>query len=601
MKSCSIPLFKSVLACIVSLSGISANAQYISAYDKNGNVRSTSDKAAEEARNKSNINTNGSGVSKAAATQKKAVDINFGEDEYRLYAYVGEEDGGLRPVRSKDNKWGYINSSNEIIIPLKYDKVKFTEKGIFGVKLNNKWGFVDWYGNITVPIIYADLITGFDNKRIAIVMDSRATYLKINEHGFTVGTITALEIERSHHAGYDTKNPYFEGLSLVGFTGKKKGYLDINWNVVIPLIYDDADNFNEGMASVKLGNKWGFINKTGQMVVPTKYDTANNFRKGLALVGMNGKYGYIDTTGTAVIQIIYDDVKPESLGYYVVKSGKKWGFLDKKGAIIFPFEYDDILNNFQVPEPEMYAYYPVVKPAVATVIKDYQQYTINAAGEAGYKTALSPKGYDEAGTYSIEGLASVKVKGKWGMIDTKGKIVIPIIYDTRLNILEGLIRIQLDNKYGYVDLTGKAITPLKYDRAADFWTESSPTVRINDKWGAIDRTGAEVVEVKYDEIRAYPKAETFAVKLNKKWGLVDKKGVEIIEIKYDEKCDESDMYLSQGSYTWFITKYGNEIAPFIYTKVKEPENGLIYFKLDGKFYPFDYSGKKLSKKMIKTE
>ena len=41
---------------------------------------------------------------------------------------------------------------------------------------------------------------------------------------------------------------------------------------VIPFIYDDVDNFSEGLAVVKLGGMWSFIDKTGREVVPFKYD-----------------------------------------------------------------------------------------------------------------------------------------------------------------------------------------------------------------------------------------------------------------------------------------------------------------------------------------
>ena len=68
------------------------------------------------------------------------------------------------------------------------------------------------------------------------------------------------------------------------------------------LKYDDANNFSEGLARVKLNGKYGYIDKQGTEVIPLKYDYANNFSEGLALVGLADKYGFIDKQGTEVVK-----------------------------------------------------------------------------------------------------------------------------------------------------------------------------------------------------------------------------------------------------------------------------------------------------------
>jgi hypothetical protein len=44
---------------------------------------------------------------------------------------------------------------------------------------------------------------------------------------------------------------------------------------------------------VKLNGKVGFIDKTGKVIVPPKYDDAEDFKEGLAWVKLNGKEFYI--------------------------------------------------------------------------------------------------------------------------------------------------------------------------------------------------------------------------------------------------------------------------------------------------------------------
>jgi len=42
--------------------------------------------------------------------------------------------------------------------------------------------------------------------------------------------------------------------------------------IVIPLIFDKADSFFEGIAGVRKNNKWGFIDRNGKVVVPFQYE-----------------------------------------------------------------------------------------------------------------------------------------------------------------------------------------------------------------------------------------------------------------------------------------------------------------------------------------
>ncbi|GHT13140.1 hypothetical protein FACS1894170_08790 [Planctomycetales bacterium] len=48
---------------------------------------------------------------------------------------------------------------------------------------------------------------------------------------------------------------------------------------------------------VTLGNKWGFIDTNGNEVIPLKYDVAERFLEGLAVVELGDRRYLIDKTG----------------------------------------------------------------------------------------------------------------------------------------------------------------------------------------------------------------------------------------------------------------------------------------------------------------
>lgn len=71
-------------------------------------------------------------------------------------------------------------------------------------------------------------------------------------------------------------------------------------------LYEDAYPFSEGLAAVKLDGKYGFIDHDFNLVIPCKYDEVNSFEGGLALVYLNQPGVeislYIDKKGKVVWQ-----------------------------------------------------------------------------------------------------------------------------------------------------------------------------------------------------------------------------------------------------------------------------------------------------------
>ena len=63
------------------------------------------------------------------------------------------------------------------------------------------------------------------------------------------------------------------------------------------------------------------------------------------------------------------------------------------------------------------------------------------------------RGYDYVAEYS-EGLAEVKLNGKWGFIDKSGTLVIPCKYDVAISFDNGRAEVRLNGKRGYVNKSG---------------------------------------------------------------------------------------------------------------------------------------------------
>ncbi|MBQ5914134.1 MAG: WG repeat-containing protein [Alistipes sp.] len=113
--------------------------------------------------------------------------------------------------------------------------------------------------------------------------------------------------------------------------------------IVIPLKYDDAYDFREGLVVVKLNGKWGFIDKTGKEITPLKYDDVRVYgmNEGMVAVEFNDRYGYIDHTGKEVTPIKYYAVDSFVEGLAGVALNG-CGFIDKTGKEVIPLKYDSV-------------------------------------------------------------------------------------------------------------------------------------------------------------------------------------------------------------------------------------------------------------------
>ena len=112
--------------------------------------------------------------------------------------------------------------------------------------------------------------------------------------------------------------------------------------------------------------------------------------------------------------------------------------------------------------------------------------------------------YDNAQASFSDGLARVKLNGKWGFVNTQGKEVIPLMYDNVDFFSEGLSRVSLGDdetgKWGFVNTQGKEVIPLKYDYAWSFH-EGLAIVKLSGKKGYVDKEGHEYWDMTEDEVR----------------------------------------------------------------------------------------------------
>lgn len=107
-------------------------------------------------------------------------------------------------------------------------------------------------------------------------------------------------------------------------------------------------------------------------------------------------------------------------------------------------------------------------------------------------TEVIPCKYEGAESFS-EGLAAVRLNGKWGFIDKEGKVVVPCKYDGAGSFSEGLAAVMLNDKWGFIDKTGKEVAACQYYDVSEFSEGLAAVVNDARKLGFINTTGAVAI------------------------------------------------------------------------------------------------------------
>jgi hypothetical protein len=158
----------------------------------------------------------------------------------------------------------------------------------------------------------------------------------------------------------------------------KTGFRDLDGNIVIKPIYDNAEMFSEGLSTVQIGNKYGLIDETGKYVLPMHdREYLGSVHNGLASFRANDKYGFIDTAGHEKIKPQFDWVDEFSEGLCVVRNDKgKHGYIDTTGKLVvdYQFQYAYKFENGQA-KVEVNNLWGAIDKTGKVVIEPTHQYT----------------------------------------------------------------------------------------------------------------------------------------------------------------------------------------------------------------------------------
>lgn len=87
--------------------------------------------------------------------------------------------------------------------------------------------------------------------------------------------------------------------------------------------------FSEGMIRVTDGIRWGYASPYGAVVIPVQFDAAEDFELGVARVKVDGKIGLLHWDGVYLFEPVYDELVEVGYGLYLGRIGAEWDVLSE--------------------------------------------------------------------------------------------------------------------------------------------------------------------------------------------------------------------------------------------------------------------------------
>ena len=415
----------------------------------------------------------------------------------------------------------------------------------------------------------------------------------VEDAGFTVNWIDpGIEYISIRHEGQRDGSEELYWIEVVTENGSKKyGFVNGRGQVAVPVIYDDAQPYSNGVTIVRLNGKRIVIDTNGEEVFDvSEYDRVNIFSKEFADTYINGKWGVIDKSGNEVLPCEYDSVGWSKHGAIWAGKGeliftddgeleqdnRKYALFDSAGKRLTEFEYEYIgLANWR---EKWWDYLETDETEPLLAKKDGKYGFIDNTGKI-----VIPCEY-EAAFGGTEGIFACSKNGKWGHIDSEGKITTPFLYDDAEAFGDGLANVNKDGKWGYVDTRGNLVIPCEYESEGYFLNGAAAVTKTEDggiHGYVIDKTGNAIVGPKdynmYVGINLY-EVEPFE-STGRPGAILDKEGNRLTRF-YPMSIGSFNDGIAQIYFTvnfkllcGLINQYGAEISPPIFSDIKIIDSG----------------------------
>jgi WG containing repeat len=480
----------------------------------------------------------------------------------------------------KNKKYGLMNDSLKYILAPEWDMIDMTYKDYIILKKAKQTTYADTNGNLLLPMLYND----------AFVLDHHNKFyaVKLNKWGI-----------------YDSENKtmlfdyQFDDFDYCGGCGTKPNYFLAQKN-----------------------KNWGVVSFDKKILAPFKYQHSHSQMRSdywEASMSLNNKQVLIDlTTAKQFDASLFEEPGIINSNIFKALNNKGKYFITKRNGDKVPGVFDWLDNDM-----------------------NFNSFTSFKAAVDGRVGVL-----DSLGNVLVECIYSdikiindfnfaVKNKGKWGIVNNKQRLLVPIVYNeietddlgfiflkkgASYNVFDVLKQVlnntqfesvdilkfndssffvitELDGKKGILGDSAKLVIPNEYDLIDLIYSTNFFKIKKDNLFGLIDWSGKIIIPCKYDDIDVYNKLNLITAKQNSNYFLYNFNGQKIFESSFSNMSIINDslfLLKQKNDSLFFIGKRGQQPEQLKYQEVIINGESLSAKINDSAHVLLNFSGKKIT-------
>lgn len=539
----------------------------------------------------------------------------------------------------KQRLLGLIDQCGALVLSNRYNEIQAYGGEVFRANLDGKWGIVTFDDLVLIPFEF-DYISPMKNGRCVVIDNKKCGVanqqgevivkpqfdrIELEEDGVKAYTGKQLSVFNFDEGGRVAANSNFDSHFTIKVTREKNRALGFEDTAGSPY---ELEKF-EWFYSPK-HDKWGLrrLDNGNVQIEPSFHEIKVDKALGLTLVGLEMMqeikfdrtsyrfemgYGVVQNdTGLLVHETDLVDVRLSDFekGMPVARcifTNGKYGLVNKIGKIIckdyaFIGEFNNgvarasqkgkMSASLDKSPQNLGSLQAFLTSKLAPVsLTDYTQHDLDIDNKGvltcescnwGYIDTLGNMAVQPQFTFAKDFVNQVGIVlsgDKWGMVDSKGKQLLPCRYD-ELGFLENtgnkVLRVfKKEEKYGLIDTLGQLAVGVHYESIGSF-SEGRLAVKRNNVWGFVDENGREVVPCRFDEVGTFSEGRA-AARLGSKWGYIDRNGTVELDFQFSKAGEFSNGVAPakrEGPNFGYIDRQGNWAIKPIYPKAYPFDRGV---------------------------
>ncbi|RAV99788.1 WG repeat-containing protein [Pseudochryseolinea flava] len=433
------------------------------------------------------------------------------------------------------NLQGLIDREGQIKIEPTYREIQVTNEGTVNARAADEWIVLDGKNQL-IRKTFADMIEPTGKDQLRILQSGKVTLADVQFNTTSKTTMNAL-------------GGFYRDRAVFTYDGKQ-GLIDRRGNTIIEPLFDKLVQDRQFLlANVRQmgADRWSLLDSLGKKISTKSYDFITPFNGEYFAVKQRGHWGAISFAGKEVLNCTYDSLLQAKGQFIVVKFRGQYGIMNLNDEwIVTPRS-----NMLRLVSETRYVEFSPKTIFLKSMDNQVIYFTDNqVVWKEDHLLETLPSGtvwkIDMDGRITdrkvhpdepiekifeeSEGLRGIQKNGKFGFIDSRGRLRIANRYENIKPFSEELAPIMIRGKWGYINhYDNIAIQPI-YEDVANF-KDGYAQVKQKGLYGLINKQGVQVLPVRYESISVTPH-KNLLIKQDKSFGLADAKGKTLIHPRY---------------------------------------------------------------------